>query len=284
VPSVSAGCGHLRQLDGRRLVPGAASRPSFIIVPAARTRRGRPRGASRPPDAIARDPLRTESGCAPPVPGRSQCILSGSRRGCQGRDIHCGRSAASAYGSRGPDMRPCGAGGLHISTVTKHPMDGRTRWLKVALLSIAVPGGARRSPAVMDIKSTAGRLLDGRPIRRCAFHKQIGRRGQRVSSTRGPPRSNPRSMFPRGSGQELLNHADQWVGATHARRVRCASREGRCSSGAPRSTPRDHGARCETPGDPGHSARTPRTTATVRVDEELLNSGRDDDGDGRVER
>src|SRR6185503_6703366 len=90
---------------------------------------------------------------------------------------------------------------------------------------------------------------------------------------------DPSFEFPSGSGHELLNHAELWVGARNERG------EHRVSGGPilewrPTLDPADT-VRIANAGDPGTRAHLD-DDRDGRVDEELLN-GRDDDGDGRVD-
>jgi hypothetical protein len=90
---------------------------------------------------------------------------------------------------------------------------------------------------------------------------------------------DPSFEFPKGSGHELLNHAELWVGALDENGQHLVS-------GAPmlewRPTldPADT-VRVANAGDPGMRSHVD-DDGDGRVDEELLN-GRDDDGDGRVD-
>jgi len=90
---------------------------------------------------------------------------------------------------------------------------------------------------------------------------------------------DPSFEYPRGSGHELLNHAELWVGA------RNANGELRVSGGPmlewrPTLDPSDR-VRILNAGDPGTRSHVD-DDGDGRVDEELLN-GRDDDGDGLID-
>src|SRR5690349_17754803 len=90
---------------------------------------------------------------------------------------------------------------------------------------------------------------------------------------------DPSFEYPKGSGHELLNHAELWVGA------RNDNGELRVSGGPmlewrPTLDPADT-VRVLDAGDPGSRSYVD-DDGDGRVDEELLN-GRDDDGDGRID-
>jgi hypothetical protein len=90
---------------------------------------------------------------------------------------------------------------------------------------------------------------------------------------------DPSFEFPRGSGNELLNHADLWVGArTTDGMLRVSG--GPMLEWRPTLDPADT-VRVVNAGDPGTRSYAD-DDGDGRVDEELLN-GRDDDGDGRVD-
>jgi hypothetical protein len=90
---------------------------------------------------------------------------------------------------------------------------------------------------------------------------------------------DPSFEYPRGSGHELLNHAELWVGA------RNENGELRVSGGPmlewrPTLDPNDR-VRILNAGDPGSRSHID-DDGDGRIDEELLN-GRDDDGDGLID-
>ena len=90
---------------------------------------------------------------------------------------------------------------------------------------------------------------------------------------------DPSFEYPRGSGYELLNHADLWVGARGADGVLRVS-GGPMLEWRPTLDPADT-VRVANAGDPGAHSYVD-DDGDGRIDEELLN-GRDDDGDGRVD-
>jgi len=90
---------------------------------------------------------------------------------------------------------------------------------------------------------------------------------------------DPSFEFPRGSGHELLNHAELWVGALNERGDRRVS-GGPLLEWRPTLDPADT-VRVANSGDPGTRAHQD-DDRDGQVDEERLN-GRDDDGDGRVD-
>lgn len=90
---------------------------------------------------------------------------------------------------------------------------------------------------------------------------------------------DPSFEFPRGSGHELLNHAELWVGAITEDGTRRVS-GGPMLEWRPTLDPADT-VRVLNAGDPGSRPHFD-DDGDGRVDEELLN-GRDDDGDGRVD-
>jgi hypothetical protein len=90
---------------------------------------------------------------------------------------------------------------------------------------------------------------------------------------------DPSLEFPRGSGHELLGHAELWVGAVRADgRVRVSG--GPMLEWRPTLEPNDRvrGARAGRAGSLWHFD----DDGDGRIDEEALN-GRDDDGDGRID-
>ncbi len=90
---------------------------------------------------------------------------------------------------------------------------------------------------------------------------------------------DPSFEFPRGSGYELLNHAELWVGARDAKdRLRVSG--GPMLEWRPSLDPADR-VRIANAGDPGTRSYAD-DDGDGRVDEELLD-GRDNDGDGRVD-
>jgi hypothetical protein len=90
---------------------------------------------------------------------------------------------------------------------------------------------------------------------------------------------DPSFEYPRGSGHELLNHAELWVGARNENGLLRVS-GGPMLEWRPTLDPDDR-VRIANPGDPGTRTYLD-DDGDGRVDEELLN-GRDDDGDGRVD-
>ena len=90
---------------------------------------------------------------------------------------------------------------------------------------------------------------------------------------------DPSFEYPRGSGHELLNHADLWVGARKADGTLRVS-GGPILEWRPTLDPADT-VRVRNAGDPGTRSYAD-DDGDGRIDEELLN-GRDDDGDGRVD-
>jgi hypothetical protein len=90
---------------------------------------------------------------------------------------------------------------------------------------------------------------------------------------------DPSFEYPRGSGHELLNHAELWVGARDPNGALRVS-GGPMLEWRPTLDPDDRG-RVLNAGDPGTRSHVD-DDGDGRVDEELLN-GRDDDGDGRID-
>ncbi len=90
---------------------------------------------------------------------------------------------------------------------------------------------------------------------------------------------DPSFEYPKGSGQELLNHAELWVGARREDgQIRVSG--GPILEWRPTLAPADT-VRIARAGDPGSLPHVD-DDADGRVDEDPLN-GRDDDGDGRVD-
>src|SRR6185369_5776680 len=90
---------------------------------------------------------------------------------------------------------------------------------------------------------------------------------------------DPSFEFPRGSGQEMLNHADLWVGAVDALGVHRVS-GGPLMEWRPTLSPDDH-VRVAYAGAPG-TLRFVDDDGDGRVDEEFLD-GIDNDGDGEID-
>jgi hypothetical protein len=90
---------------------------------------------------------------------------------------------------------------------------------------------------------------------------------------------DPSFEFPRGSGQQLLNHAELWVGATDPSGFKRVS-GGPLMEWRPTLDPNDH-VRVAYGGSPG-TLRYVDDDGDGRIDEEFLD-GRDDDGDGEID-
>jgi len=90
---------------------------------------------------------------------------------------------------------------------------------------------------------------------------------------------DPSFEFPRGSGRQLLNHAELWVGATDPSGFKRVS-GGPLMEWRPTLDPNDH-VRVAYGGSPG-TLRYVDDDGDGRIDEEFLD-GRDDDGDGEID-
>src|SRR6185369_8688768 len=122
-------------------------------------------------------------------------------------------------------------GRIHIHRHTLHGR--RPRWLVVAILVLACLS-ALPVPAFMDINN-AGPLLDaGRFALRITAIGVVGDAFFEKGLS-----FDPSFEFPRGSGQELLNHAVLWVGAVDALGVHRVS-GGPLMEWRPTLSPQDH--------------------------------------------
>ena len=152
------------------------------------------------------------------------------------------------------------------------------RWWNVLWLARATAAlsclHAPAAHAVMDIANKGPSLQAGR------FSMRITNVGVLGNAFDNTGLSFDRSFeFPRGSGHELLNHTELWVGArTEAGFDRVSG--GPMLEWRPTLAPADT-VRIANAGDPGTRSHFD-DDGDGRIDEELLN-GRDDDGDGRVD-
>ena len=143
--------------------------------------------------------------------------------------------------------------------------------LAVAAALALAPAPAR---AVLDVENRGPTLNAG------AFAMRVTNIGALGNPFQAIGRSfDPSFEFPRGSGQEMLNHADLWVGATDALGVHRVS-GGPLMEWRPTLDPNDH-VRVAYASMPG-TQRYFDDDGDGRVDEEFLD-GRDDDGDGEVD-
>jgi hypothetical protein len=146
-------------------------------------------------------------------------------------------------------------------------------WWVVAF-PLVVATFAHPAPAVMDINDRGPVLSAGRFALRIT---NIGVLGNAFFNN--GLSFDPSFEFPRGSGYELLNRAELWVGARDVQgRLRCSG--GPMLEWRPTLHPDDR-VRTANAGDPGaHSYAD--DDGDGRIDEERLD-GRDNDGDGRVD-
>jgi hypothetical protein len=145
----------------------------------------------------------------------------------------------------------------------------RTALVAAVLVVAAVPASA-----VLDVENRGPTLTAG------AFAMRLTNIGVTGNPFQDIGRSfDPSFEFPRGSGQEMLKHADLWVGATDASGIRRVS-GGPILEWRPTLDPDDH-VRVAYGGDLG-TLRFVDDDGDGRVDEEFLD-GKDDDGDGEVD-
>jgi len=145
---------------------------------------------------------------------------------------------------------------------------------RAALLLVAWLGFTPAARAVMDIEDRGPQLNAGRYAFRPTNIGVLGNAFYDVGRS-----FDPSFEYPRGSGIELLKHADLWVGALDE------NGRGRVSGGPllewrPTLDPSDK-VRLGWRGQPG-SRRGVDDDGDGKVDEELLN-GKDDDGDGEID-
>ena len=149
--------------------------------------------------------------------------------------------------------------------------DGRPIGVLVVAGLMLLP---RPSPAVMDITDRGPLLQAGRFTMRVT---NIGVLGNAFFNT--GLSFDPSFEFPKGSGHELLNHAELWVGAVNETGERRVS-GGPMLEWRPTLDSSDV-VSIANAGDPGTRPHFD-DDGDGRVDEEILN-GKDDDGDGRID-
>ena len=146
----------------------------------------------------------------------------------------------------------------------------------VVALAVAagLAGIAAPASAVLDVENRGPTLNAG------AFAMRVTNVGALGNPFQAIGRSfDPSFEFPRGSGQEMLNHADLWVGAVDALGVHRVS-GGPLMEWRPTLSPQDH-VRVAYAGAPG-TLRFVDDDGDGRVDEEFLD-GIDNDGDGEID-
>jgi len=142
-------------------------------------------------------------------------------------------------------------------------------WL---ILTLCV--SSRPARAVLDVENRGPQLTAG------AFTMRITNIGALGNPFFRQGRSFDSSLeFPRGSGQQMLEHAELWVGAINARGVPRVS-GGPLLEWRPTLAPEDH-VRTAYAGNPG-TLRFRDDDGDGAVDEEFLD-GIDEDGDGEVD-
>jgi len=141
-------------------------------------------------------------------------------------------------------------------------------------LILTLGGTAHPAQAVLDVENRGPQLTAG------AFTMRITNIGALGNPFFRQGRSFDSSLeFPRGSGQQMLEHAELWVGAISERGVPRVS-GGPLMEWRPTLAPEDH-VRTAFAGDPG-TLRFRDDDGDGAVDEEFLD-GLDDDGDGEVD-
>jgi hypothetical protein len=133
---------------------------------------------------------------------------------------------------------------------------------------------ATPASAVLDVENRGPTLNAG------AFAMRVTNIGALGNPFYAVGRSfDPSFEFPRGSGQQLLNHAALWVGASDPNGLKRVS-GGPLMEWRPTLDPDDH-VRVAYGGNPG-TLRYVDDDGDGRIDEEFLD-GRDDDGDGEID-
>ena len=133
---------------------------------------------------------------------------------------------------------------------------------------------ATPASAVLDVENRGPTLNAG------AFAMRVTNIGALGNPFYAVGRSfDPSFEYPRGSGQQLLNHAALWVGATDPIGFKRVS-GGPLMEWRPTLDPNDH-VRVAYGGNPG-TLRYVDDDGDGRIDEEFLD-GRDDDGDGEID-
>ena len=153
-------------------------------------------------------------------------------------------------------------------------MSLRTPFVLALGVAFGLAVTAAPARAVLDVENRGPTLNAG------AFAMRVTNIGALGNPFQAIGRSfDPSFEFPRGSGQEMLNHADLWVGAVDALGVHRVS-GGPLMEWRPTLSPDDH-VRVAYAGAPG-TLRYVDDDGDGRIDEEFLD-GRDDDGDGEID-
>src|SRR5262245_43920873 len=204
-----------------------------------------------------------------PIPGRIRSSLA-QRCTAVSRGNSIAPRRALAYGRLdrdGPDR-----GGRTL--IRRRPWKRRSALLACGATLLSLQLLAVRARAIMDINDRGPVLSAGRIAMRVTNIGVLGNAFYDKGLS-----FDPSLEYPKGSGHELLSHAELWVG------VRDPDGRLHVSGGPmlewrPTLDPADT-VRALNAGDPGaHSYAD--DDGDGRVDEEILN-GRDDDGDGRVD-
>ena len=195
--------------------------------------------------------------------------LRRARNGISGLPRFAGRTNVVATGQDCPraprGMLPGGP------TIPLRPRRAAPHWLLLPVLGALASVPAH---AIMDIKNRGPLLEAGRFALRVT---NVGVLGNAFFNN--GLSFDPSFEFPRGSGHELLNHAELWVGARDEfDRTRVSG--GPMLEWRPTLDPADT-VRIANAGDPG-SRPYFDDDRDGRTDEDPLN-GRDDDGDGRID-